>query len=88
MTVDQSFQILVIILSTFLAIFLVLGIILLIKLIQVTNYVKHVMEKAEQIADRAESMSAFFEKSAPTVAVAKVLGNLIDAFKSSKRRGK
>ena len=85
-TVDTSFAILVIFLSTALGIFLVLGIILLVNLIKISNYIKHITEKAEQIADRAESMSAFFEKSTAPVFVGRLLSNIMDSIKAPKKK--
>ena len=74
------FEVLVIILSAFLAIFLILSIIILIKVIQIIKVVKRITEHAEQMADRAEHMAAFFEKTATPVALVKLVSNITDAF--------
>jgi Ca2+/H+ antiporter len=50
-------KILVAALSTALAIFLILGIIATIKVIQILNKIKSVSEKAEHIASKAEEVS-------------------------------
>lgn len=87
-SVEESFQALVVILSIMLAIFLTLGIFVLVYVLKVIKNIRHITEKAEQIADRAESMSAMFEKTAPTVAVGRLVGNLMEMFKSNDKRGK
>lgn len=74
------FEVLVIILSAFLAIFLVLSIIILVKVLQIIKVVKRITEHAEQMADRAEHMAAFFEKTATPVALIKLVSNITDAF--------
>jgi hypothetical protein len=80
------FEIIVIILSVFLALFLGLAIFLLVKIIQIIKMVKRITEHAEQVADRAEHISAFFEKTATPVALVKLVTNFSDIFQ--KKRGK
>jgi hypothetical protein len=48
--------------------------------------VKRITEHAEQVADRAEHISAFFEKTATPVALVKLVTNFSDIFQ--KKRGK
>ena len=74
------FAVLVIILSTFLAIMLLLCIILLVKIIQITKQVKRIVDQAEMVADRAEHISAFFERTATPVAILKLVSNISDTF--------
>lgn len=80
------FEILVIVLSTFLAISLILTIILLVKVIQVVRLVKRITEHAEQIADKAEHIGAFFEKTATPVALMKLISNLSDMFNKKGKK--
>lgn len=77
---------LVIILSIALAIFLVLSIILVSKLIQIANHVKRIVAQAEQVADRAEHISAFFEKTATPVAILKLISNLSDTLQRKVKK--
>ncbi|OGL29358.1 hypothetical protein A3D14_01155 [Candidatus Saccharibacteria bacterium RIFCSPHIGHO2_02_FULL_47_12] len=77
-----SEDVLVVILSTFLAIFLLLGIVALIKVIQLLNRLKHVAETAEQIADKAEAAGEFFQKAASRVAITRLIGNIVKTVKS------
>lgn len=80
------FAVLVIILSVFLALFLILSVIAMVKIIQITNKIKHIVQQAEQVADRAENISAFFEKTATPVAILKLIANIGDTFQKKARR--
>ena len=80
-------QALLIILSIFLAIFLLISIIALAKIIQILKYIRHIMEKAEKIADKADTVADFFEKSAGTAAITKLVSNIVQVFKSDKDKG-
>lgn len=83
-------QILVIILSSFLALFLLLSIIAIYKFIQVLSSLKRITEKAEHIADQAESLSDVFVKSSGPLAVGKLLSHLAETVfrKSNTKKGK
>lgn len=78
MTLDIASQVLLIIVSTFLSFFLLLSIMVLIKTYQVLQVLKRITEKAEHIADSAEAVGEFFKRSAGPVALAKVIGNIVD----------
>ncbi|MGI9028361.1 MAG: hypothetical protein ACR2FM_06010 [Candidatus Saccharimonadales bacterium] len=87
MDTDSSwFAALVIILSVFLGIMLIASIVLVVKLIQVTNHIKYITEQAEQVVDRAEHISAFFEKTATPVAMLKLISNLSDVIQKKVKR--
>lgn len=70
------FAVLVIILSTFLAIMLLLSIVLLVKIIKIVKQIKRIIDQAEQVADKAEHIAAFFEKTATPVALLKLVSNI------------
>ncbi len=86
MSTETSLTILVVILSITLAVFLILGIVLLIKLIKVTDSVQRIATKGEEIADRAEAAAEMFQNAAAPVAIGRVLTNIFDAV--SKRKDK
>ncbi len=69
-------QILVVVLAGFLAIFLLLGIVLLIFLIQVVKSVKRISEKAEHLAERADNVSEFIEHAAAQLTIGRFIGTL------------
>lgn len=71
-------QILVIILSVTLAIFLILGIVLTIKLIQIANGLKRITTKAEDVVDKAEAAAEVFQKAAAPVAIGRLISNITD----------
>lgn len=86
---EMSEKILVIFLSGALLIFLVLGIVVLTKIIQIANHVKQIIEKAERIADKAESFSDFLERASTPLAIGRMLANFSDViFKRSKRKAR
>ena len=89
---ENAETILVIILSSFLAIFLLLGIILLVKAIKIADQVKRITDKAEAMVDRAESIGEFFRKASSSFAVGRVLSSIASTMfnrssKSGKKRG-
>lgn len=82
-------QTLLIILAGALAIFLILGIIAAVKIIQVANHLKVITEKAEHIADKAENITEFFKYSAGPAAVGKLLANITEViFKKGNNKSK
>lgn len=86
MSTETSLTILVVFLSITLAIFLVLGIILLFKLIKISDSVQRIAIKGEEIADKAEAAADLIQNVAAPAAVGRVLTNIFDAV--SKKRGK
>lgn len=85
-TMEDSTRILVIFLSCALAVFLILGVFVLIKVLQILIYIKQISEKAVNLADKAEAVGEFFEKSATPLAVAKLIAKTVDGFLGRKRR--
>lgn len=80
---------LVIILASALAFFLLLAIIAVIKIIQILNHLKVISEKAEHIAESAESIGDFFKHGAQSMSIAKLLGNIHESvFKKTKHGDK
>lgn len=73
---DNAEKILVIILASALAVFLVIGIIALIKFVQILDHIKTITQKAEHIAEQAEAVGAFFQKTAGPIALGKLLSNI------------
>lgn len=84
---ENTQAILVVMLAIFLAIFLILGIVALIKLIQVLDHLKKVSEKAEKLADTAENIGEFFKYTAGPAAIAKLLANITHVILKHKKSG-
>lgn len=86
---ENSQDILVIILSSFLALFLLLSIIFLVIAIKVVLVVKRVMTKAESLTDKAEAVGDFFQHAATPIMVGKLFNAVSDSIfkrKSKSRR--
>lgn len=79
MVMTTAEQILVILLSGLLAVFLVCGIVIAIKTIQILNQIKRLTHKAEEIADKAEAVGEFFKASAGPAAIGKLIANVVAA---------
>lgn len=86
MTVSGTEQALLIILSFFLAMFLLLGIIALIWLLQILRELKKIIRHAEVLARETEnSITTFFEKTGPALALFRLVSNMADVFKTKKK---
>lgn len=80
-------QILVIILASTLAVFILLAVIATFKIIQVLNHLKAISEKAEKLANTAENVGEFFKYTAGPAAIAKLVANISAAvFKHNKTK--
>lgn len=85
---ENAETILVIVLASFLALFLLLAIVATIKIIQVLNYMKRIGERAEAIADKAETAANFFSKAAGPAMIGNLLANLADAVTKKTKKKK
>ncbi len=86
---DTYTKLLVVILASVLAIMLVLAIIVLVKIIQIVNQVKEVVEKASKVADKAEAVGEFFQKTAAPIAISRLIANIVsNAVKAKRKKGK
>ncbi len=83
---ETATEVLVVIVSITLTIFLLVGIVVLVKILQILKDIKNIVKKAEQIAGTAEAVGEFFQKTAGTAAVAKLVANIVQSFRG--RRGK
>jgi len=81
---NTAANVLLIIVSATLAGFLIAAIIALIKVNQILGDIRHIAKKAEKIADKADVVTEFFQKTAGPAAVAKLVANVVDSFHGSK----
>lgn len=86
MSLGTTEQILVVILAATLAILLILSIAAVVLVIQVLKHIKRITAKAELIADKAESVSSFFQQSAGPAAIAKLVSNIVHAVREKKEK--
>ena len=82
---NTAAEVLLLIVSGVLAIFLVVAIIAGIKLIQVLRSLRHITEQAEKLADSAEAVGEFFRKSAGPVALGKLVANVAESVVHRKK---
>jgi len=81
---DTATHVLVVILSTFLAIFILLGIIVALQAIRVLTMVQRIARKAEVVIESAESVGEIFKNAAGPLAILKVVRNMIRVVKGKK----
>ena len=80
----DAFEILVIILSSVLALCLVLAVVALVLFIFILKQLKKVSEKAVLVADNVEAASEFFKNTSMTGAAVKIMSNAFEFFKHKK----
>lgn len=79
-------QILVVFLSGALAVFLVLGIILLIQVLKIVKQIKYIVARADLLLDKAESVGDLLEKSVTTLTFGRLFTSVASKFTRRKRR--
>lgn len=88
---ENAQEILVIFLSTALAISLVLSIILLAICIKIAKHIKNISEKAELITDKAENIAEFMSSAATPLIMGKIITSFTEMIRGrsskKKRRG-
>lgn len=82
---NTAFDVLVIVLSSLLGIFLILSIVVIIMAIKVVGAIKRIVEKGEQVVDSAEAAAEMFRRAAGPLGVLRTLTNIVETI--SKHRG-
>jgi hypothetical protein len=80
-------EILVVVLASALAVFLLLAIIATVKIIQILNHLKAISEKAERLASTAESVGEIFKYTAGPAAIGKFLANITETVLKHRKKG-
>jgi cell shape-determining protein MreC len=83
---DTAQSILVIILSSFLAIFLILSIVLAAALIKLVKKMQTVADKAHDIVDNVESAADMFRKTAGPLALGRFFVNVYETVSKHKKK--
>ena len=78
-------QVLVVILSGFLALFLLLGIITLALTIKLLKQLRQITAHAETIAEKAEAVTTMVGKAAGPMAISKLLLGIIESVRSQTK---
>lgn len=84
---SSAAEALVIILSVFLAFFLILGIVLTIYLIKLTRQIKKVTDSAERTVGTIENTVSGFSKFVSPVVMAEMVRKAFKGFKDKKKKG-
>ena len=82
---NTASEILLIIVSSVLSLFLLVGIIALVKFIQILSTLKRIAQKAEHLTESAEAVGDFFRKSASKVAFGGFLSNIVNSVIKHKK---
>ncbi len=87
---ESAQEILVIILASALAVFLLLAITLMIICIKIARHVRRISQKAEHIADKAENIADFMSGATTPLVIGKMITSITEMFgsKTSKRQRK
>ncbi len=85
-SMEGTEQILVIFLSGALALFLIVGIIVLVKTVQLIGQIRRLVDRAEHLLDKAESVGEFLEKSVTTLTFGRLFTKVASKFTRQKRR--
>lgn len=86
--VENASEVLLIIVSSVLAIFLIVTIVAVFYLISILRQVKRVVKTAENVAINVEAAAEAFERSASPLAAIKIISNIIkQASKAKNRKG-
>ena len=85
-TMNTAFDILVIVLSCLLGIFLILSIVVAVLMWRLVASLRAIVAKAEQLADSAEAISETLRQHATALNVAKMVAHFVSSMSGSKRR--
>lgn len=85
---DNATEILVIITSSVLVLCLLLIIIVTVQIMLFLRKLKHLMQKAESVADSVEAISTAFNRAVVPAAVGKMLANVLSNLSDVKKRRK
>jgi hypothetical protein len=88
MQIDEASQILVVILAVALAVFLVLGITLLIMLIKLSSQIKKTTTAVKNTAESVEGMVVNVTKIVSPAIIGKTIKDVFDKIKSDKKEKK
>lgn len=82
---EQATELLVIITSSVLIVFLLASIFLIAQILLVVRHIKHLAEKAETVADSVESIGAAFQEAAQSRKAIKILNKIITTLTTNRK---
>ncbi len=83
---NTTFDILVIVLSCLLGLFLILSITLAVMAVRIVASIKRIVSRGEQVVDSAEAAAEMFKKAAGPLGVLKTLTNVVETVAKHKDR--
>jgi hypothetical protein len=69
-----------------LSVFLLIGIVCLVKFLQLVQMLKRFTARAEKFADSAEKVGDFFQKSDGSITFGRLVNNIYEVFKNRKNK--
>jgi len=85
---DTAAEVLLIVVSSVLSIFLIVGIVALVYVVKILKQIKLITDRAENVAESMESAPDTFKKTATPIAILKLVGNIVDqASRVRKKKG-
>lgn len=79
METNTGIEVLVVIISAILGLFLLAGIVALVYIIKVLRAIRRLTQTAERVADKAENVTEFFRDVRGPLSIARVLKNVVDS---------
>ena len=88
MSMNTAAEVLLIIVSAVLSIFLIVAIIAMVYVIKIAKQVRQITDHAENVAESMEAAASTFKKTATPLAFLKIVGSIVEnASRARKRRG-
>lgn len=81
----DAFEILVLVLSIVLGIFLIAATVCMIVFIKVVKDIRHITQKASLAADNIGQAAEFFKNTSGVSAMVKLVGNAVETFRKGKK---
>jgi type II secretory pathway pseudopilin PulG len=84
---DTATQILVIITSSVLVIFLIIAIVAAVAVLRIVKTIRRIADRAEHVIENAETAAATFRNAAGPLSLLKTIANIVDSV-NKHRKGK
>lgn len=83
---NTAAEVLVIIVSAVLAIFLIVLIVVLFQANKILKQVKYITARAENVVDSMEAAASAFERTASPLAIIRIIGNIMEQTSKIRKR--
>lgn len=82
---STTFDVLVIILSSLLGLFLILSVIVAIMVLKITSSIRRLVARGEQVIDSAEAATALFRKASGPLGLLRMVTSVVEAVTKHKK---